>query len=169
MTPVFPYLVRRSDDAWRGELLLRLKDGRSAYVVQLSLEQARVLAVEMRGLATDHCPQHHLTLRVTQALGASVSHVVIRSAGQADEVLGVMGIATDSGLLEVTVDAAAALAMAIHLGLPIFMDGEFSPADGPLRASQGLGDLPEVTQIPRVFRDVIEGLDFPGAEGELMA
>ena len=35
MTPVFPYLVRRSDDGWRGELLLRLKDGRSVYMVHL--------------------------------------------------------------------------------------------------------------------------------------
>ena len=58
MTPVFPCSVRRSDDGWREELLLRLKDGRSVYMVHLPLEQARVLAVEMRGLATDHCAQH---------------------------------------------------------------------------------------------------------------
>ncbi len=169
MTPVFPYLIRRSDDGWSGELLLRLKNGRSVYVVHLSLEQARVLAVEMRGLATDHCPQHHLTLRVAQALGAIVSHVIIRSTGQSDEVLGSMCMITDNGLQHVTVDAAAALAMAVHLGLPIFMDGEFSLADGPLRASQVLNDLPALTPIPKVFRDVVEGLEFPGAEGESRA
>ena len=56
MTPVFPYLVRRSEDGRAGELLLRLKEGKSVFVVHLSMEQARILAVEMRGLATDHCP-----------------------------------------------------------------------------------------------------------------
>ena len=61
MTPVFPYQVRRAEDGWGAELLLRLKKGKSAYVVHLSLEQARMLAVEMRGLATSHCPQ--ITLR----------------------------------------------------------------------------------------------------------
>ena len=45
-----------------GELLLRLKDGGSAYVVQLPLEQVHMLIVEMRGLATDHCQLHHMTL-----------------------------------------------------------------------------------------------------------
>ena len=75
MTPVFPYLVRRSEDGWRGELLLRLKEGKSVYVVHLSMEQARVLAVEMRGLATDHCPQHHLALLLARSLGANISHV----------------------------------------------------------------------------------------------
>ena len=28
MTPVFPYQVRRSEDGWGGELLLRLKEGK---------------------------------------------------------------------------------------------------------------------------------------------
>ena len=166
MTPVFPYLIRRSDDGWRGELLLRLKDSRSVYMVHLPLEQARVLAVEMRGLATDQCAQHHLALRMIEALGASVSHVIIRSTGHADEVLGTMCLVTDNGLQDVTVDAAAALALAIHVGLPIFMDGEFSQVDSPLRASHWHDDTPVATPIPKVFRDVVEGLEFPGRDGD---
>ena len=79
MTPVFPYLIRRSEDGWRGELLLRLRNGKSAYVVHLSLEQARILAVEMRGLATDHCPLHHLAVRVAEGLSAKISHIVIQA------------------------------------------------------------------------------------------
>ena len=111
MTPVFPYLVRRSEDGWRGELLLRLKEGKSVYVVHLSMEQARVLAVEMRGLATDHCPQHHLALLLARSLGANISHVVIQRIGPDDEVLGVLRLVTADGLRSVNVDAAAALAM----------------------------------------------------------
>ncbi len=166
MTPVFPYLIRRSEDGWRGELLLRLKDGRSVYMVYLPLEQARVLAAEMRGLATDHCAHHHLTLRMTEALGARLSHVIIRSTGHADEVLGTLCLVTDKGLQDVTVDAAAALAMAIHVGLPIFMDGEFSQVDSPLRASHSHDAPPPVTPIPKAFQDVVEGLEFPGGDGD---
>lgn len=178
MTPVFPYLIRRSEDGWRGELLLRLRNGKSAYVVHLSLEQARILAVEMRGLATDHCPLHHLAVRVAEGLNAKISHIVIRRLGEGDDVIGVLRLVTATGMHSVQVDAAAGLAMAIHLGIPIFMDGEFSPAEPgsvvqaydvheheavamPDREppDENAIDEPGVTTpIPRVFQDVIDGL-----------
>ena len=84
----------------------------------------------------------------------------------------------------VDVDAAAGLAMAIHMGIPIFMDGEFSPAEpgGAERTSMilrehegraqyrsgGTADenATEIepgikTPIPRVFQDLIDGLGMP--------
>ena len=87
MTPVFPYLIRRSEDGWRGELLLRLRNGKSAYVVHLSLEQARIPAVEMRGLASDYCLLHHLAVRVAEGLHAEINHVVIKRFGEGDDVV----------------------------------------------------------------------------------
>ena len=187
MTPVFPYLIRRSEDGWRGELLLRLRNGKSAYVVHLSLEQARILAVEMRGLATDHCPLHHLAVKVAEALNAKISHIVISRVGEGDDVAGVLRMVTATGMHSVQVDAAAGLAMAVHMGIPIFMDGDFSPADpdsaGHIHRSHehegsqehepdGKADPdpaydnadvePGVaTPIPRVFQDLIDGLGMP--------
>ena len=179
MTPVFPYLIRRSQDGWRGELLLKLRSGKSAYVVHLSLEQARMIAVEMRGLATDHCPLHHMAVRIAEALNAKVSHVVIKRVGPTDEVAGLMRLATSSGLRTTQVDAAAALSLAIHMGVPIFMDGEFSPAEPEWRAHHNEGQVSEPspdelmdmprefsTPIPQAFQDVIEGLKLPeGPDG----
>ena len=178
MTPVFPYQIRRSQDGWRGELLLRLRNGRSAYVVHLSLEQARIIAVEMQGLATDHCPLHHLAVRVAESLHAKISHVVIRRIGEGDDVVGELRLVTAGGMHSVQVDAAAGLATAIHMGIPIFMDGEFSSADTPSEGhahdvhkhEQALGhpdDYAELepgvkTPIPRVFQDVIDDLGMPG-------
>ena len=181
MTPVFPYLIRRSEDGWRGELLLRLRNGKSAYVVHLSLEQARILAVEMRGLATDHCPLHHLAVRVAEGLNAKISHIVIRRRGEGDDVIGALRLVAANGMQTVQVDAAAGLAMAIHMGIPIFMDGEFSPAEP--RGKEHTHDVhkhesanredrqpadenaefgPEgITPIPRVFQDLINGLGMP--------
>ena len=179
MTPVFPYLIRPSADGRRGELLLRLRSGKSAYVVHLSLEQARVLAVEMRGLASDHCQLHHLTVRLAESLDARISHVVIRRVGPTDEVIGIIRMATASGLRTSHADAAAALALAIHMGLPVFMDGEFAQAeregesqrhdagelinDGANAPPAELGDLPSEapTAIPRAFQELIEGLRMP--------
>jgi bifunctional DNase/RNase len=132
----------------------------------LSLEQARLLAVEMRGLATDHCPQHHLAMRVAEALGARISHIIVKQLNPTGDVSGVLRLETPRGVCDVNADAAAALAMAIHMGLPIFMDGDFTPADGKLRAIQSLTQAPAVTQIPEAFREAIEGLDlsWPGEE-----
>lgn len=181
MTPVFPYLIRRSGDGWRGELLLRLRNGKSAYVVHLSLEQARILAVEMRGLATDHCPLHHLAVRVAEGLDAKISHIVVRRFGEGDDVIGVLRLVTETGMRSVKVDAAAGLATAIHMGIPIFMDGEFSTTESGsagqihnLHSHEAAGktDLellddngqtgPGVTTpIPRVFQDLIDGLGIP--------
>ena len=181
MTPVFPYLIRRSEDGWRGELLLRLRNGKSAYIVHLSLEQARILAVEMRGLATDHCPLHHLAVRVAEGLNAKISHIVIKRIGEGDDVVGVLRLVTATGIHSVQVDAAAGLAMAIHMGIPIFMDGEFSPVESSSawrchdvhdHEAAGKADLelandnsenePGVTTpIPRVFQDLIDGLGIP--------
>lgn len=185
MTPVFPYLVRRSEDGWRGELLLRLRNGKSAYVVHLSLEQARMLAVEMRGLATDHCPLHHLAVRMAEGLHAKISHIVIQRPGPGDEVVGILRLVTAAGLHSISVDAAAALAMAIHMGIPIFMDGEFSSAEPeaadrqelPAQTEPGPGlatadpDLEPGfrTPIPQAFQELIDGLKMPddhdGLEG----
>ena len=59
-------------------------------MIQRTLEQARILAVEMRGLAADHCPVHHLAVRVAEGLKAKISHIVIRCSGEGDDVVGVL-------------------------------------------------------------------------------
>ena len=166
-------------------MLLRLRNGKSAYVVHLSLEQARILAVEMRGLATDHCPLHHLAVRVAEGLHAKISHIVIKPFGEDDHVAGILQLATATGLHSIQVDAAAGLAMAIHMGMPIFMDGEFSPVeperDGHTHDVHGLRSYPELdmdtpteresenqpadaTPIPQAFQELIEGLNMPDGE-----
>ena len=168
MTQVFPYLVRRSESGFGAELLLRLKDGRSAYVVQLPLEQARMLAVEMRGLATDHCQLHHLALRLAQALDAELNHIVIKNTDRPEEVVGTLSLVTPDGPKEVEVDAAASLAMAVHLGIPIYIDGSFTSSQGADSAQHPRHDLTQVVeqpQIPKAFRQLLEDLHMPDPEG----
>jgi hypothetical protein len=121
----------------------------------------------MRGLATDHCPQHHLALLIARALEADISHVVLKRSDPSGGVVASIRMVTTAGLREVDVDAAAALGMAVHMGLPIFMDGDFTPSDGTLHAIPGLTEAPVAQpQIPQAFRKLIAELDLPTAGEE---
>jgi bifunctional DNase/RNase len=160
MIPVCPYHIRRSRDGQCGELLLKLEGRDSAFIIHLSLEQARLLAVEMRGLATDHCPQHHLTCSVLQALSTGISGVILKGLDRG-LVMGTLRLEAETGFIDVEADVAAALGMAIHLGLPIFMEGSHALSQDELVAIQGPADSPSGVQIPDAFLKVIEGLDFP--------
>ena len=163
MIPVVPYQVRRAEHGWRGQLLLRLRHGNQAYIVELPMEQARQLAVEMRGLASDHCPLHHLSLQLAQSLGARVSHVIVQRNEEANELIGIVCLETSNGPLDVNVDTTAALSMAIHIGLPIFMDGDFASTEGEQEGEQSetsrQGDTSTSTPIPEAFWEVIDGID----------
>lgn len=165
MVPVYPYHIRRSNAGDGGELLLSRQDRKSAMVLQLSMEQARMLAVELRGLATDHCAHHHLVLAVTRSLGAEVSGVLIK--GVADkQVIGFVRLTCGSRIIEVSADVAAALAIALHLGLPIFMDNIAGLSAESLEPAAAPESRPTAA-IPAAFREVIAALDLPAAlEGE---
>lgn len=160
MVPVMPYHIRRSSDGHKGELLLKLEGCNSAFIIHLSLDQARALAVEMRGLATDHCAQHHLTCAVLQALRSGISKVVLKELNRG-LVMGTLRLETASGFLDVEADVAAALSLAIHLGLPIFMDGSYHRPPDELVALEGPAEAPSGVHIPEAFLEVIEGLELP--------
>ena len=70
-------------------------------------------------------------------------------------------LATANGLRSVNVDAASGLAMAINMGLPIFMDGDLNPIDGPFQKGSEIVEPTTAAKIPQAFRDVIEGLEMP--------
>ena len=165
MTPVFPYHIRRSEAGDCGELLLSLHDRRSAMVLQLSLEQARVLAVEMRGLATDHCTLHHMAMAMAKAVGANVSRIIIKGV-DLGQVTGALRLEHDDRTLDVNVDVAAALAMAMHLGLPIYMDGMHLVKEDRLQALPAAENPATHTTIPPAFRQVIEALDSHDTDDE---
>jgi bifunctional DNase/RNase len=160
MIPVLPYHIRRSTDGYKGELLLKLEGQSSAFIIHLSLDQARTLAVEMRGLATDHCAQHHLNCSVLQALRAGISKVVLKELDRG-LVTGTLRLELESGFRDVEVDVAAALSLAIHLGLPIYMDGSYGMSQKELVALENPADSPAGVHIPEAFLEVIEGLDLP--------
>ena len=162
MVPVYPYHIRRSNAGDGGEMLLSLKDRKSAMVLQLSMDQARMLAVEMRGLATDHCSLHHLVLAVTKSLGAEVSGVLIKGVDYG-QVTGAIRMEYEDRVLDVNVDVAAALAVALHLGLPIFMDSLYMLREDRLEPIAAPNEVANNVPIPEAFREIIETLELPAS------
>lgn len=166
MVPVFPYHIRRSDSGNGGEMLLSLEDRKTAMVLQLTMDQARMLAVEMRGLATDHCSLHHMVMAVSRSLGAELTRVVIKGVGYG-QVTGSVLLECEDRRLDVGVDVAAALAIAMHLGLPIYMDRSAMLGEDLLEPVPATPDVHKSLPIPEAFREVIENLELTApAEGE---
>ena len=87
------------------------------------------LAVEIRGLGLRSLPAAPFGGACCGGLKAKISHIVIQREGQGGDVTGILRLVSASGMHGIHVDAAAGLAMAIHMDLPIFMDGEFSAAE----------------------------------------
>ncbi len=159
MIQVFPYQIRRSKNGHSGELLLRLGPGKTALIIRLSLEQARRMTVEMQGLATDHYPNYHLGLCIARTLEARITMVILKMLSR-DQVTGSLRLEMGTGpTVDVDADVAVALGMAIHLGLPIFMEGDQVLSQERQATAPWSADLPAGSQIPDAFLDVIENLD----------
>ena len=166
MVPVFPYHIRRSNSGDGGEMLLSLEDRKTAMVLQLTMDQARMLAVEMRGLATDHCALHHMAFAVAKALGADLTLVTVKGLGHG-QVTGSIRLECEDRRLDVNVDVGAALAIALHLGLPIYMDRLALLREDHLEPVAAAPDTHSSMPIPEAFREVIENLELSApAEGE---
>jgi bifunctional DNase/RNase len=159
MIQVFPYQIRRSKNGHSGELLLRLGPGKTALIIHLSLEQARRMTVEMQGLATDHYPNYHLGLSIARALEARITMVILKMLSR-DQVTGSLLLEMGTGpTVDVDADVVVALGMAIHLGLPIFMEGDQVLSQERQATAPWSADPPAGSQIPDAFLDVIENLD----------
>ena len=63
--------------------------------------------------------------------------------------------------LDVNVDVAAALAVALHLGLPIFMDSFPVLREDRLEVMPAADSSRDEVTVPEAFRDVIESLVLP--------
>ena len=101
--------------------------------------------------------------------GAVVLHSIVRALGARSIIISGDGLREGLALdLEgdSLPDVAAALALAIHLGLPIFLEGKFVRSNGELRAVEGAptetGPIGGDGDIPSAFRELIDRLDIPG-------
>ena len=165
MTPVFPYRLRRSKRVDSAELLLQLPDRKHCVTLSLNMEQARALAAEMHGLSTDRCCHHDMVVSIAASFGATITRVVLREVAEG-MVVGALRLETESRVIEVDTDVAAALSIAVHRGIPVFASGKRFATVENQEAAQCQNETSEVTEIPSAFHEVIQSLDLPTAEAE---
>ena len=165
MTPVFPYRLRRSKRADVAELLLQLPDRKHCVTLSLSMDQARTLAAEMHGLSTDRCSHHDIVASIAASFGAAITRVILREVADG-MVVGALRLETESRVIEVDTDVAAALSIGVHRGIPVFASGKRFASDTTLSAGQCQTEAPKVAEIPTAFHEVIKSLDMPTAEAE---
>ena len=158
MLRVNPFRVLRDDHTGRAKLLLRLQGSNKCFFITLSMEQARYISSEMNGLATDHCSHHRILDALADAFHAILVSVNLREVGNGC-VAGAIRVESGARTIEVDVDVAVGLSIAIHQGIPVYLSGaHLLPKDG-LNAAQPPAEPLDPPQIPAAFREVIEGLD----------
>ena len=102
--------------------------------------------------------------------------VAIKGVGHG-QVTGSLRLECPDRKLDVNVDVAAALAIAMHLGLPIYMERLALFREDMLEPVAATSDTHSPVSIPEAFRDLIENLELPAPsggrrkrrEGELMS
>ena len=150
MVPISPYRIERGA-AGGARLVVRVKNSDKYFVVRIRMEQARLLAAEMHGLADDLSSHHHTTASLAQALNADIVGIILKDSGNG-AVHGVMRIQEKYDIIETEVDVAAGVSLAIHLGIPLYMDSSFMSKVNPSACAAD-------DTVPSAFREAIESLE----------
>jgi hypothetical protein len=98
-------------------------------------------------------------LAVSKALGGDVAGVLIKGV-DLGQVTGAVRLEHQDRILDVSVDVAAALAIALHLGLPIFLYSMHLLREDRLEPIAASNEPSTLAPLPNAFREVIESLDF---------
>lgn len=160
MVPVNPYRVMKDDHTGKAKLLLRLYNSNRYLAITLSMEQARYISAEMNGLATNHCSHHQMLGAIADAFNAIIISVNLREIVNGS-IVGALRLESGSRTIEVDVDVAVGLSIAIHQGIPVFVSGVHLLTEDRLNAAQTPTEPLDLPEIPAAFREVIEGLDDP--------
>ncbi len=150
MVPIHPHRIEKGSSGG-ARLVVRVKNTDKYFVVRIKMEQARLLAADMHGLADDLSSHHHTTASLAQALNADIVGIILKDTGNG-AVHGVMRIQEKYDVVDAEVDVAAGVSLAIHLGLPLYMDSSFM---SKVKRSANATD----DSVPSAFREVIESLE----------
>ncbi|MFW6174564.1 MAG: hypothetical protein ACOC5K_02195 [Chloroflexota bacterium] len=162
MVRVVPIRVSRRPESAAVEVLLECAGGDGGREISMSPDRGRQLAMELHGMAYEQCSAHHLAQAVAGAFDSCISSAIISEPFPGTfkarmQLTGPGGERSETG----EVDVAAALAIAVHLNLPMYLhserlpepeEGEEAPAERPSDGSSG---------IPRAFLEALEDPEEP--------
>lgn len=163
MIQVAPRRVQLSKDGQTGKLLLKATGSDRACQLAISVAQAQEVSLELNRLASDRCGDHHIPMAVAQAFGARLARLILQETrpGAFIAYLELAGReAGDPSRLSVQADVVAGVSLAIHHGLPIFLE----PCPGGVMRSVDQIDAGAATpedrrvEIPKAFKELIESI-----------
>ena len=143
------------------------------FKLSFPLETAKKIELEIRGLSSDRCGEHHLVTAVACASGMRIASLILsmvkegwiaarlRLEPQTDS-----GFYVSSNPTYVSTDVAAAIALAIHISLPIFIDENPTEIESAHRhnhhdnrAKNACDSDKESVELPEIFRKAIDEIE----------
>ena len=143
------------------------------FKLSFPLETAKKIELEIRGLSSDRCGEHHLVTAVACASGMRIASLILSmvkegwiAARLRLEPQASSKFHASSNPTYVSTDVAAAIAIAIHISLPIFIDenpSEFEAAHRhnhhDNRVTNACETDEESVEVPEIFRKAIDEIE----------
>ena len=143
------------------------------FKLSFPLETAKKIELEIRGLSSDRCGEHHLVTAVACASGMRITGLILSMVKEGWIAARLRlkpqtgsGFYVSSNPAYVSTDVAAAITLAIHISLPIFIDEnptEFESAHRhnhhDNRTTNACGSDEESVEVPEIFRKAIDEIE----------
>ena len=155
------------------DLVFSSKNAEKKFKLSFPLETAQKIELEIRGLSSDRCGDHHLVtavacgsgMRITSLILSMVKEGWIAARLRLEPKTG-SGFYVSSNPTYVSTDVAAAIALAIHISLPIFIDENGTEIESSHlhnhhdnRATKACNSVEESVEVPEIFRKAIDEIE----------
>ena len=155
------------------DLLFLNNETDTKFKLSFPLEVAKKIELEIRGLSSDRCGEHHLVTAVACASGMRISSLILSMVKQGWiaarlrlEPQSDSGSQLSSKPTYVSTDVAAAIALAIHISLPIFIDENCNEVETShshnhqdIHGKRERGDDDKSVELPEIFRKAIDEIE----------
>ena len=143
------------------------------FKLSFPLETAKKIELEIRGLSSDRCGEHHLVTAVACASGMRIASLILSMVKEGwiaarlrlEPQIG-SEFHASSNPTYVSTDVGAAIALAIHISLPIFIDENCTEIESAHRhnhhdnrATNASDSGEESLEVPEIFRKAIDEID----------
>ena len=155
------------------DLIFSSNESEKKFKLSFPLETAQKIELEIRGLSSNRCGEHHLVTAVACASGMRITGLILSMVKEGWIAARLRlkpqtgsGFYVSSNPAFVSTDVAAAIAIAIHISLPIFIDenpSEFEAAHRhnhhDNRVTNACETDEESVEVPEIFRKAIDEIE----------
>jgi len=161
--------IRVSVINYQRVVILREKNSDRYLPIWIGPAEADAIAMKLQGIVTPRPMTHDLLMNIIEALGARVNFIVVNDLKE-DTFYAKIILETDGRIIEVDSRPSDAMALAVRVGVPIYVEEEVLEKAGIVidretrkpKVSENLSE--EELKRLQAFKDVIENLDLEDFE-----